>query len=131
MNKENGVSVFLTSHDLDDIDVICDNALVLSKGKIYYHGALEQLKRRYATNKTIIVAGQTVNDIKRVLPEAQISIDGQKTKIIYDSEKYSSGDILKIVSECYDIDDITIQDPDIDYVVSRIFSEGAKTGVKE
>jgi ABC-2 type transport system ATP-binding protein len=131
MNKENGVSVFLTSHDLDDIDAICDNALVLSKGKIFYHGALEQLKQRYASNKTVIVSGQTIDDISRALPEAQISVDGQKTKIIYDAKKYSSGDILRIVSECYDIDDITIQDPDIDYVVSQIFTEGAKSGVAE
>ena len=129
MNRENGVSVFLTSHDLDDIDVICDNALVLSNGKKFYHGTLEQLKHQYASDKTVIIIGQMINDIKRALPTAQISADGQKTKIIYDAVQYSSGDILRIISECYDVEDITIQDPDINYVVSQIFSEGAKSGM--
>ena len=35
MNREYGVSVLLTSHDLDDIEQISDSALVLSKGKIF------------------------------------------------------------------------------------------------
>ena len=37
MNQENGVSIFLTSHDLDDIDEICDDAIVLSGGKLFYN----------------------------------------------------------------------------------------------
>ena len=37
MNQEKGVSIFLTSHDLDDIDEICDDAIVLSGGKLFYN----------------------------------------------------------------------------------------------
>lgn len=47
INEENGTSIFLTSHDLDDIDEICHEAIVLSKGKQIYSGTLEDLKNRY------------------------------------------------------------------------------------
>ena len=47
MNQENGTSILLTSHDLDDIDEICDDAIVLSKGRQIYSGTLKDLKHRY------------------------------------------------------------------------------------
>lgn len=47
MNQEKGVSIFLTSHDLDDIDEICEDTIVLSNGKLIFDGSLEELKRGY------------------------------------------------------------------------------------
>jgi ABC-2 type transport system ATP-binding protein len=45
------------------------------------------------------------------------------TKIIYRTEQYSSEQVLNAVSQAFEIEDITIQEPDIDEVVSRIFSK--------
>ena len=124
MNQEKNVSVFLTSHDLDDIDEICSDALVLSQGRIFYDGSLKDLKHRFVTEKTVKVVGKEKNDIKTLLPQADITSDPQKTTIIYDTTLYTSEQILSAISKSYDIDDITIQEPDIDYVVSKIFKQG-------
>lgn len=125
MNKEEGVSIFLTSHDLDDIDALCDDAIVLSGGRIVYDGALDQLKHRYVRDKMVKVTGGERGIILNLLPEAKISREGRITKIVYSSDKYSSGEVLGAVSKCFDIEDITIQEPDIDEVVSRIFKQDA------
>jgi ABC-2 type transport system ATP-binding protein len=123
MNQEKGISIFLTSHDLDDIDEICDDAIVLSQGKIIYDGTLEQLKHRYVKDKMVKVAGQQRKPIQSLLPLARISVEGRMTKIIYRTEQYSSEQVLNAVSQAFEIEDITIQEPDIDEVVSRIFSK--------
>jgi ABC-2 type transport system ATP-binding protein len=123
MNQEKGISIFLTSHDLDDIDEICDDAIVLSQGKIIYDGTLEQLKHRYVNDKMVKVAGQQRKPIQSLLPLARISVEGRMTKIIYRTEQYTSEQVLNAVSQAFEIEDITIQEPDIDEVVSRIFSK--------
>ena len=126
MNRETGVTIFLTSHDLDDIDQICDDALVLSNGRVFYQGGLDQLKQRYAASKVVTIAGECRQDIKGLLPAVMLSVDGRKTRITYDVRQYDSNEILQAISRCYNVEDITIQEPGIDDVVSRIFEEGAR-----
>ncbi|MGF7142173.1 ABC-2 type transport system ATP-binding protein [Anaerotaenia torta] len=125
MNREKGISIFLTSHDLDDIDEICEDAIVLSKGRLFYDGTLEDLKHRYVRDKMVKVVGSLKRDIRPLLPEARITAEGRTTKIIYQTEQYSSEQVLNAISQSFEIEDITIQEPDIDEVVSRIFSREA------
>ncbi len=122
MNRETGTGIFLTSHDLDDIDEICDDAVVLSGGRLIYDGTLEQLKHRFVQDKMIQVVGKQEGDIRSRLPLSKISVEGRVTKIVYPVREYSSAEVLAAVSACFAIEDITIEEPDIDEVVSRIFA---------
>lgn len=122
MNQETGTGIFLTSHDLDDIDEICDDAIVLSGGRLIYDGALDQLKHRFVQDKMIQVVGKQEGDVHSLLPRAKISVEGRVTKIVYPVREYTSAEVLAAVSGCFAIEDITIEEPDIDEVVSRIFA---------
>ncbi len=121
MNQEEGTGIFLTSHDLDDIDEICDDTIVLSKGKLIYDGTLENLKHRFVRDRMIQVVGEKSGDIHALLPGASVTKEGRITKIVYPIGEYTSAQVLEAVSRCFNIEDITIQEPDIDDVVSRIF----------
>lgn len=127
MNQETGTGIFLTSHDLDDIDEICDDALVLSRGKLVYDGTLEQLKHRFVRDKMIQVVGKQEGEIRQLLPLAKVTVEGRVTKIVYPTGEYSSDEVISAVSRSFYIEDITIQEPDIDEVVSRIF--GGEEGI--
>ena len=122
MNEETGTGVFLTSHDLDDIDEICDDAIVLSGGRLIYDGTLDRLKHRFVQDKMIQVTGKQERDIRSLLPLARIPMEGRVTRIVYPVREYSSAEVLSAVSGCFAIEDITIEEPDIDEVVSRIFA---------
>jgi len=126
MNQENGTSILLTSHDLDDIEQISDNALVLSKGKIFYQGSLAELKNNYATTRLITLKG-SVKDADSIPNNVKIEAEGVTTKITYDTRNYSSAKVLEMISQCFDVRDITIEEPGIDYVVSRIFAGEAQS----
>lgn len=126
MNQENGVSVLLTSHDLDDIEQICDNAIVLSKGKVFYHGSLLELRDRYATTRLITVKGAVVGDIAAASPDIAVEHEGITTKLTFDVRRHTASEMMDIVSRYFDVQDITIEEPGIDHVVSRIFTEGGR-----
>ncbi len=124
MNSEKGTSVLLTSHDLDDIEEICEDAIILSKGKIFYDGSLKELKQNYISTKTIEVIGENISDIKLLLPGITVKTNGQKAHLEYNIKDYASVQVLAALSKAYEIDDIIISEPDIESVVSKIFSGG-------
>lgn len=121
MNQEENTSILLTSHDLDDIDEICSDAIVISGGKLLYDGTLENLKHRYVKDKTIKVVGKRKKDIQLFLPGIKVSQEGRITNLIYQPDLYTTDQVLLAIIQSFDIEDITIQEPDIDDVVSRIF----------
>ncbi|MCL2420634.1 MAG: ATP-binding cassette domain-containing protein [Defluviitaleaceae bacterium] len=126
MNQEHGVSILLTSHDLDDIEQISDNALVISKGKKFYHGSLEGLKSNYATTRLITVKGDA-RDASDIPEDVLVENEGITTKLTFDIRNHTSAEMLERVSRSFDVRDITIEEPGIDHVVSRIFTEGAQS----
>ena len=79
------------------------------------------MKHRFVQDKMIQVVGKQERDIRSLLPAARISQEGRVTRIVYPVREYSSAEVLAAVSGCFAIEDITIQEPDIDEVVSRIF----------
>lgn len=125
MNNENKISIFLTSHDLDDIDEICNDTIVLSKGKLLYDGTIHNLKHSYIKDKVIKIVGNKKGELEKLLPQIQLSNEGRTTKIVYNTEIYTSEQVLTAISKTFDIADITIQEPRIDDVVSKIFAEEA------
>ncbi|MDR1057649.1 MAG: ATP-binding cassette domain-containing protein [Coxiellaceae bacterium] len=121
MNKEQHTSIILTSHDLDDIDEICTSAIILSKGAIIYDGTIENLKHSYVKDKMVKIKGIQIGKMLSTLNDIKIVNEGNYTKIFYNTEKYTSEQILTSISKAFIVEDITIQDPDIDEVVSKIF----------
>ncbi|MGO4374754.1 ATP-binding cassette domain-containing protein, partial [Paenibacillus sp. MCAF20] len=51
INKEQGVTVILTTHDMADIEALADRILMIGKGTLLYDGSLEQLRRRFGVQE--------------------------------------------------------------------------------
>ena len=57
-NIRSGVTVLLTTHDMDDIEALCSRVLVIGRGRLLYDGAMGKLRDRYATRQ-----GQDIDEI--------------------------------------------------------------------
>src|SRR5258708_2051030 len=53
LNAEEGLTVFLTSHDAGDIEQVCKRAIVINHGEIVLDAPMERLKRDYLRVKTV------------------------------------------------------------------------------
>lgn len=126
MNQEEGVSVLLTSHDLDDIEQICDTALVLQKGKSYYCGSLRELKERFACQKVITITGTEKRNPCALYPDLRLEREGRKTTILFEAHAHTMEDVLAHLLQCYEVQDVSIQEPGIDDVVAQIFGRKAE-----
>lgn len=121
MNQQEGTSILLTSHDLNDIEHICKSTIVLSNGKLIFHGSIENLTKKYATQKSAMVVGNKKADIHRIISGLSIKENGEIHSITYDGGSIKSSKLLTAINECYDIEDVSISGSDIEKVVSDIF----------
>ncbi|MBN1777314.1 MAG: ATP-binding cassette domain-containing protein [Clostridiales bacterium] len=55
LNKEQGTTVILTTHDMQDIEALTERILLIGKGRILLDGSLDELRRRASVQKTLVV----------------------------------------------------------------------------
>jgi ABC-2 type transport system ATP-binding protein len=67
-NRERGVTVMLTTHDLADIERLCSRILIIDHGRLIYDGEVNALKERYGTERVLVV------DLEE--PQAPLQVEG-------------------------------------------------------
>lgn len=122
MNSKEKITVMLTTHDIGDIEDLCDRIVVLDKGKKIYDGRLDSLVGRFSSRRLVLETEDHISlDIDGVEDSSQV--DG-KTEIVFDRDTVSAADLMREVLERYDVKDFQIKEPDIEAVVKKIYNEG-------
>lgn len=120
-NKK-GLTVLLTSHDLDDVEQVCERIIVINEGKIIYDDSVEKLKKKYVTKKIIslILEEMPKKIIKRKGVEIKKSSDSQ---LIYeiDISCINQKKFIQEVLERHVVLDITISDMSIEEIIEEIY----------
>lgn len=126
INKEFKTTIFLTSHDVGDIETICERTIVINHGKIIYDKPTANLKKLYLNKKIIkIECSQSVkkqefnniagiNVLKHVENELEIAVD---------TSKISIDSIMKTVFAHVEVKDITIENPPLEETITKIYEE--------
>jgi len=124
MNEEKNITVMLTTHDIGDIEDLCERIVVLDEGKKIYDGALDDLVNRFSSRRLVM-------EIKR--PEDfDIDIDGvtevKRTdgglEVVFDRTEISASDLMREILDDYEVLDFQIKEPDIEEVVKKVYNEG-------
>ena len=124
MNKEEDITVMLTTHDIDDIEDLCERIIVLDEGKKIYDGRLDSLVNRF-TSRRMIMEVRNGNGFELDLEGVKdVEKDEGHVEVIFDREIISASDLMREVLENYDVLDFKIKEPDIESVVKKIYNEG-------
>ena len=98
MNKEYKTTIFLTSHDVGDIEKLCKRVIIINNGQIVLDDSMENLKYHYL-NKKIVEA--KMKERVNLDDEEGITIlkdKGYNLKIEVDTKKRSVADALKLLN---------------------------------
>src|SRR5919108_4494835 len=55
MNRERGVTLLLTTHDMADVEQLCSRLLIIDHGRLLYDGSLDAIRERFGTERTLVV----------------------------------------------------------------------------
>lgn len=123
MNKEYKTTIFLTSHDVGDIEKLCKRIIIVNHGEIVLDDSMDNLKYHYL-NKKIVEA--KMKEKINLDDEEGITIlkdKGYNLKIEVDTTKRTVGDAIKLLDPDK-IVDINISNVPLENIISDIYKSG-------
>jgi len=124
VNAERGTTVILTTHDLADVERICPRIVLIDEGKIIYDGEVERIKSEYGTHRTLVVElcdGERDVHVSGATFESRV---GNSVRMQFDRNEISADQLIRRVADSYCINDVTLQEPDLESIIKRIYREG-------
>lgn len=130
MNREEGTTLFLTSHDAGDIEQLCRRAVVINGGDIILDQKVSRMKRDYLTYKTIELRLKETHTNGPVrLPGVRVDKHkGTGMKLNVDTSVIGIEEVLGHIVANYRVEDVTIEDPPMEEIITRIYE---RTGREE
>jgi len=125
INKERKTTVILTTHDLKDIEEVCDRIILIDKGSIIYDGEKSTFKNTYG--KHIIVDLIVQNKQKSItietaeLPFEVIEENEKNIKVKFNHDKVTVMDIVKFISNYCEILDMHVQEEGLEEILKEIY----------
>lgn len=125
INEEEKVTIFLTSHDTEDIQSICKRCVIINHGKIIIDTTTKELISSYIKNKNIIITPETTFKTFPDLPEGIDYIEKNKDQIIVkvNTEIIGTQKALQELTKKFNIDDVDIQNESLEDIIRGIYEE--------
>jgi ABC-2 type transport system ATP-binding protein len=121
-NRRHGSTLLLTSHYMADVVALCKRVLVIDHGKLVYDGDLAALVERIAPVKYIRIVTQRPMSAAELSRFGEVrSLDVLKATLAVPREKTSA--VAAELFRSFPIDDVTIEDPEVEEIIGRIFTE--------
>jgi len=123
LNRERGVTVILTTHDMDDIEALCTRVMLINRGRLLFEGPLDVLRSRVTTERWLIVRLADGVDGIADQDAQEIARDGQQVTLRFYPEDVSAAELISRLAARYPVTDLYVQNPPIEQVVARLYSE--------
>lgn len=105
MNQTENTTIIFTTHDMQDIEKVCERLIIIDAGKKVFDGSIDEIKTKYAHSKTV-----------EMLLE-----DGTKQVQTFDVKEIPMNEVMERLFTQYHIKDISICEPEIDGIIRDIY----------
>lgn len=126
-NREEGTTVFLTSHDPSDIEQLCRRAVVIHHGTVIFDAPVERLKREVLNYKTVRLKLRDGARLPEKLPDGVRAAEAGPSawRLSVDTTATSIEDVLAaFIGHCA-IEDMTVEDPPMEDVIRAVYEGGS------
>jgi ABC-2 type transport system ATP-binding protein len=122
---ERGTTLMLTTHDMGDIERLCDRVLVVDHGRLAFDGTLPGLAATVGARRVLVLDLAGPTDELSGIPGTiliESESDGLRQRLAFDPATTTAAAVLAQVSSRADVLDLSIDEPDIEDVVRRIYA---------
>lgn len=124
INKEKNVTVILTTHDMEDIERLCKRMVLIDHGQKVYDGDILSVKERFGKTRTLVVDLEDSAKPLFVRGGDLSKQEGNRHWIKFNGSEISASELITQISQTHNIKDLTVEEPDIESIISRIYQEG-------
>ncbi|MGY5763926.1 ABC transporter ATP-binding protein [Brachybacterium sp. DNPG3] len=124
---ERGTTLFLTTHDMGDVERLCDRIVVVNSGTVAYDGGLGAFRDHLGAPRELIVDLAAPRSALR-LPEgaeaAAVEADGIRHRIRFAGSRLTAPALLAAIGEQAEVRDLALREPAIEDLVRDIYARG-------
>jgi ABC-2 type transport system ATP-binding protein len=123
INQQRGTTVILTTHDLSEVEKLCERVMIIDQGRLLFDGALATLRHRFGGKRELVV--DFAEDYESVAVEgAQVAArNGPSVTYHFDREIITASELIGRLSAQYRLLDLAVREPDIETTIRRIYEE--------
>lgn len=122
LNAERRTTLVLTTHDLQDVEALCDRVIVIDHGALVFDGSLTALHRRGGSRRTLVVDLVDAAPPVRVPGVDVVRVDGPRQWLAFPADA-SAAPIVAAVAAAYDVADLSLREPDIEDVIRDLYGQ--------
>ena len=117
INAEEGTTVILTTHDLSDIELLCNRIVMIDKGKKVFDGQISTLKSEFGQMRDLKFELVDTDDFSKLMyqshfgvgeDDVELSNEGTSVSIRFNSDKISVEDVLSYTLSTVHVKDINL-----------------------
>ncbi len=122
-NQQNGTTILLTTHDMEDIAALCPRVMVLGHGQKLYDGALPDLLSRYDTKRIITLRYDGDRALPPLPESCPVSRDGEAYRVEYEPRMMPTAQLLALLQSAGPIRELTAQPQSVDHLIAAMYRE--------
>lgn len=122
INKEYGITVILTTHDMNDIEALTNKIIIIGKGKLLYNGSFDEIKHKYKNFKTIEIEFEEEYESVEIKDFEFVKKVGRI--FTYKTTKgFKLADFIVDISKKYKVVDVQVESISLEEIISKMFEE--------
>jgi ABC-2 type transport system ATP-binding protein len=127
VNRQEGVTFILTTHDMQEIEKLCDRVMLIDKGTLVYDGAIANIKERFGKERTLVVdleEAPPAGELAEVEGAVLVRREDRRFWLRFNRDETSASRLIAGISALHNIVDLTVEEPEIESIIARIYQEG-------
>ncbi len=123
-NAERGTTVLLTTHDLDDIERLCQRVMIIDHGKLLFDGGLTDVLERLGEERILVVDLAEAALPLSVPGTRVVSVEGSRQRLAFKRSDRSAAVVIAGVAAAAEIVELSIEEPDIESAIRTLYERG-------
>lgn len=131
LNRRKNTTVILTTHDMGDVDALCERIVIIDHGKMLYDNDIEHLKKFFGAYRTLKlrVRGDMQQETQRIaeeLPMCSVKTDDNWISVLVNEDEQKVVSVLSQLQNSHDIRDMQLEEISSEEVIKRIYEGGVE-----
>ena len=126
INRDQGVTMLLTTHDMADIERLCNRMMIIDHGRVIYDGSLDAIREQYGDERTVVVDLEEETAPLDVPGAVVTRTDGPRQWLCFRRSETTAAQVIASVAACARLRDLTIEEPAIEDIVRGIYERSSQ-----
>ena len=122
LNAQRGVTVLLTTHDMDDVEAVCSRVMVIGNGHLLSDGSMDDLRKQVSRERRLIVDFARGDEI---IEEEQVKIverSGPRVTMAFHPSEISPAELIARITDRHEVRDLFVEHPPIEEIIADLYA---------